>query len=187
MMPRRGAVAGLLASLMVVTGAGLAWACTAQTLMQVAPSMTGPAGSQVQVTASVASAGPVSLRWNGAQGPVLASGEARPRESVDMSVTIPEVPPGVYYLVLVADGNDVARAAYEVTGRAPGAAGRTVWERSGGAGLDPGTGGQLADPYSSARAGMIVLTVGIAALGGLTLAGLHRRRVPAARRIDRRP
>lgn len=143
---RRTATTSVFGALgLAVAPAGLAWAWTGQTLMQVGSSVTGPAGSPVQVSASTPTAGSAQLRWGGGQDPIMARGMLEPGKTTSLSGTVPaRARPGVYYLVLVSDGNGVAQAANEVTGGAVGANSVSAWSPSG----DYGTDAALTSPSS---------------------------------------
>lgn len=118
---RKVTAVGFFALSLVLALAGLAWACTAQAELQIIPPAYGPAGSQVSVSGNSGTylPHPVEIRWNSAAGPVLAASEtsAGPETGRTFStqVTIPEVSPGVYYLLATIEGQGVARAAFEVT------------------------------------------------------------------------
>lgn len=97
-----------------------AWACVPQPLVYVEPMSSGPAGSQVTVTASAIS-GDAEIRWNSSQGPQLATATG-PHFSVP--VTVPaDAQQGLYSVLVLsrAPGGAVTgsgQAAFLVT--APG-------------------------------------------------------------------
>lgn len=107
-------VAGLL-----VGGATLAWACTAQATIQLSPRWGEPGSTVVVDGRSFVDGGPVSIRWDSPSGPQLATATG---PSFSTAVTVPDVDAGVYYVVAVGyetDGETVAgqtSAAFEVTG-----------------------------------------------------------------------
>jgi hypothetical protein len=110
---RRGrvslAVVGVLA--LVAAGAALAWACTPQAYIYVAPSSAGP-GEKVTVTGRGFVSGPVQIHWNRADGPVIGSATG---PNFSTTATVPTAPAGVYYIHAVAHGTsgvvgDAARA-----------------------------------------------------------------------------
>lgn len=113
---RFGAVAAVLG--IALTGVSAAWACTGQPLMHLASEQVGQVGSRarVEVLANQAVAGPVTLRWNALDSPVLATADVTAGAAATLDATIPEASPGVYYLVLDTSAG-VARSAYEVTTR----------------------------------------------------------------------
>lgn len=85
------AVAGLL-----VGGATLAWACTAQAHITLSPP-SGPSGETITVYGgSFVDDGPVEIRWDGSGGPLLARATG---PNFAVSVTIPDVPADVYTIV----------------------------------------------------------------------------------------
>ena len=107
-------LAGLttLASLL----ASSAWACVPQPLLTLLPRASGAPGSQVTVDA-VAVGDRAEIRWNGIDGPRLADGTG---PSFSTAVTIPEVPPGLYSIVVIErqpDGSvgSTGRASFQVT------------------------------------------------------------------------
>lgn len=158
----------------LVAAAGMAWACTGQPVMQLAGQPMGEAGSRVALNVLASpqlEKAPVSVHWNALNGPTLATASLS-AEGGKMEVTVPQVSPGVYYLVLDAGEAGVGRAAFEVTAPAGVAAERNAW--------DPGerpasrTSGPLA-------AGMGMLAVGLVGLGGFGLVTAARSRALARR------
>lgn len=142
--------------LMAAAVAGLAVgasACVPQPLLSVEPRASGPSGTQLTVRARDVPGMNSEIRWNGAEGPVLATAESKRDFSV--SVTVPDVEPGLYALVvigryteggvagtgraafLVTDGNgtSVPSAEARTTDRSEGAEGSSVGLALGGAGL----------------------------------------------------
>ncbi|MGH9179113.1 MAG: hypothetical protein ACRD0N_11250, partial [Acidimicrobiales bacterium] len=177
-MRRQGGRFVVVAAVVVALfGMSAAWACTGQPLMHLATDQVGEAGSQarVEVLANQAVAGPVTLRWNALDGPVLATADTAAGTPATLVATIPEAAPGVYYLVLDTSAG-VARTAFEVSGPAgspsPSAG---DWDARPAA-RDGG--------LSSFRAGVALLVVGLVALSALTLVSLGRRRAPAAGRVN---
>ncbi|MGH9283080.1 MAG: hypothetical protein ACRD0S_09085, partial [Acidimicrobiales bacterium] len=158
-------------------GISAAWACTGQPLLHLATDQVGEVGSQakVEVLANQAVAGPVTLRWNALDGPVLATADTAAGTPATLVATIPEAAPGVYYLVLDTSAG-VARTAFEVTGSAGSASPAAGDWDARAAGRE----GAL----SSFRAGVALLVAGLVALSVLTLASLGRRRAPAAGRVN---
>lgn len=158
----------------VVIGlASVAWACTPQPTLTAPTTATAP-GERVTVSGEVVQPGPVRVVWGSSEGTVLASSTPEGR-SFSLDVTVPQVDPGVYYLLLVPSEGPVARAAIEVAA-APGPASlaspaRNAWatgERAGDA--------QPGDPMAL---GAGVLVAGLVALSAATLfVSLRRQRVP---------
>lgn len=152
----------------VVVVAGLAWACT--NFIQVGAVAPGSLSSTVLVEGRGAAAGAaVEVRWNGVEGPVIGRAPADAEGAFKVEATIPDLPSGLYTLV-VADGvNPVGRAAYEI-GNASLSADALLASASSA-------------PIDSARVGLTVLALGLVALAsGTAVAAVSRRRVlaPAA-------
>lgn len=107
----------------MLLGATFAWACTTQPYMQISPK-SGEPGTVVEINANGFSTGSrVELRWGSANGKKL--GEAS-GPSFSVPVLVPDVSPGVYYVLAIemsltgAQGNNnVARDSFEVTPAAP--------------------------------------------------------------------
>lgn len=96
---------------------GPSWACVPQPFVSISPQASGPAGTQVTVSA-VAITGDVEVRWNNLQGMELGKGTG---PMLSAPITIPDVPPGLYSVVILErhpDGGvgNTARAAFLVTG-----------------------------------------------------------------------
>lgn len=114
---RKGTVLllGVLAG--ILSGAAVAWACTEQAAISLAP-RSGPPGSTVTVSGSAFRSGPVEIRWHAPDGALL--GTATGPQPV-ARVTIPaNASPQVYYMVAVqrgANGTISAKAsdAFRVT------------------------------------------------------------------------
>ncbi len=102
----RISVLGILTVLAVAaSSAAVAWACTTQSYLDLGATAGHP-GDTVAVTGSLFVKAPVEIRWNGAHGPLLGTGAGPGPTTVN--VTIPDAPPGTYYLHGVArdaDGN----------------------------------------------------------------------------------
>lgn len=96
-----------------------AWACTPQAALFPPVPLEGPKGTPVLIRGQAPSPGPVQVRWNSLTGPVIATTEAGEGHFAIQNVAIPDVPAGVYYMVLTTETNEVARVGFEVT-RAPG-------------------------------------------------------------------
>lgn len=133
-----GAVVGRISRLVVLAGLGVvalglvtvavAWACsptakiavTGQTPAGDSPSTAaGPAGSTATVRGSEFADGPVEVRFNSTNGPVLAR-EPGPDRTPTLEIRIPNEAPGVYYVVAVgrsADGAVAGKASapFEIT------------------------------------------------------------------------
>ena len=169
-MRRRGTMAMVMAVAgVLLAGMSVAWACTGQPLMHLATDAVGEVRShaRIEVLANQAVAGPVALRWNALDGPVLASADVTAGQPATLDATIPDVAPGVYYLVLETSAG-VARSAFEVTG-ATTASPATPWAKTH---QPAGDGG----PIGSFEAGLTVLGVGLVGVSALTLVAVARRR-----------
>lgn len=173
-MRRRSTVAVVVAVAgVVLAGMSVAWACTGQALMHMATDSVGEVRShaRVEVLANQAVAGPVALRWNALDGPVLARAEVKAGQAATLDATIPDAAPGVYYLVLETSAG-VARSAFEVTGAAAPAP-ASPWAKA----AEPaGAGG----PLGSFEAGLALLGVGLVGISAMTLVAVARRRRVAA-------
>lgn len=177
--PRRhvgGLVVAILGGILGV--AGVAWACTPQAGISPLPIQAAAPRTEVAVSGQSTTPGTVEIRWNGLRGPVLATASADKGEhgtGFDTTVAIPDVAPGVYYLVLAAGDHGVGRAAIEVTGApgtspTPAATTAALWEPLAGDAALSSSGG-------SAKAGVALLAVGLVALMvGVGVAGVRRRR-----------
>lgn len=101
----------------LVMGLGsLAWACTSQAWVGKITPGAGPAGTRATVTGENFVVGPVEIRWNTSNGPLLTTATG-PRFSV--AVTIPDARPDVYPVVAISrqGGRIVGQSstAFEVT------------------------------------------------------------------------
>lgn len=171
-----GIVLGALVSL-----ASLAFACTAQPRVFSVLPQSAPAGSTVEVGAeAVGSRGPVEIRWNGVEGPVLATAEPSPAGTLSLPLKVPETPPGVYSLVFVTPDQGIGRAALEVTSsgavQAVPAPEAPLWS----AASRPISSPKGSSPAILAGAGLLAFGL-VAVFGGFAVAGLRRGRVPAGR------
>ena len=156
--------AGAAAS--IVVGAA-AFACTNLATLNLS-STAGKAGDVVTVTGSSFAVGregapssPVVLRWNGADGAVLAETMPDRVGNISATFTVPESQPGYYVLVATqknAQGVDAygtpARASYQVLG--PN--GQSVVAQPAGTAA-------ASVPSEPSSTGIIALTVGLGVLG----------------------
>lgn len=101
---RRISLLGTLSALAtIVATAAVAWACTADSYVDLS-STTGKAGDTITVNGKGFVGGaPVEIRWDGTGGPLMGTGQG-PRPTVN--VTIPDVPPGTYYVFGIAREED---------------------------------------------------------------------------------
>jgi len=125
---------------------------------------------------SNAAASPVSIRWNGRNGQVLAT--ARPASSgkVSTTFTVPNAKPGYYILVATQTGPN-GRPASGTPGRAPLRVARRTSSSNSTVVVAPvPIGGGPAAPAP------LLIGLGASALmltGGLTALAVRRRRIPA--------
>jgi hypothetical protein len=176
----------------VMMFAGIAYACTNLATLNLSTA-SGNVGDNVTVTgssfrtprAATDAVMPVSLSWNGAGGPALATAVPDAAGNISATFTIPEGQAG-YYVVLAtqldAKGADAygtpARAAFQILG----ANGESVVS-------PPGSQAPVATDGSGS--GILALTVGLGALGlGLFAAGFtafarqtRRQEVPTAAKV----
>ena len=181
MTAKRSGIVALVGSIAaVVAWAGVAWACTAVAEVEIVGDAGRP-GSQTVVKGRLFESGPVQLRWNSKDGPLLAT--ATGPEFV-MPVTIPDVPAGVSHIVGVQRDSEGTLwnvpGAYQVlapgesaSGSSAAAAGSSLSDRPAASGGD-----------SSTVAGIGLLSVGLAVLAAACAAAqVRRRRATAPLRI----
>lgn len=169
---------------------GLAWACTAQAPVDVRPA-TAPPGAGITVDGG-SSPGSVEIRWDSAEGPLLATAPAE--NGFAVGVRVPDAAPGVHTVVAVVRGDDGrvlsrGNVAFEVTapGGTPAAtmAGVNQWQ-SGARAADQVVASSSRAGLSQLSLGVGLLAVGLVALaGGFAAAGVRRRRVLAYSDADR--
>lgn len=145
----------LLITLPALVLAARAWACVPLSVVTVLPNSSGPAGSTVQVKGENFQ-GPVEVRWNSEEGPLLASVN---NPATTTTVKVPAVAPGLYTLIMLSRQPDrtvgaIARAPFYVQGAPRGS-----------------------DDQSALLLGAAIIALAILAVGGLLL----RRRQPVGR------
>ena len=154
-----GIVLGILAT--ALAAASLAWACSPEAVIGLTPQSAAP-GATVTVTGEQFVEGDtVQLRWNAADGRVLAtvSPRGRPGAEFRTTITVPRVPADTYSVIAVArdpNGNGrtfTARAALTVgspgSQRGPGDRAGAADNRlttSGGGDVSRAESGSPADP-----------------------------------------
>lgn len=107
---------GVLAIAAVALFGSVAWACTPQSIIYPVTPIAAPPMEKVVVAGELLQPGPAEIRWNALNGPNLAAVEKTDAElGFSVEATLPEVSPGVYYLLLVSGDKVVARSAVEVT------------------------------------------------------------------------
>lgn len=171
---RSGIVAGFGSVVAVLAWAGVAFACTAVAGVEVVGSRGTP-GSQTVVEGRRFEPGPVQLRWNTADGPLLATATG-PEFSVP--VTVPDAPDGVAFVIAVQ--RDSKGTTWRVPGSLQVGRGAAPAVVSAGASLldrNADSGG------SSMVPGVVLLSAGTALLAaGFATAEARRRRATAALR-----
>ncbi|MBW3643194.1 MAG: hypothetical protein KY447_09800 [Actinobacteria bacterium] len=172
---RRAARVATVATAVLLGWASVALGCTAQPQVSYSllPESAAPGSSVTVRGAAVNTKLPVEIRWNGVNGALLAA--ATPvNGTLSVPVQVPDVPPGIYSLVLVTGDAGVARTSFEVTGRAAPAPQATaqVWPSIGN--IDPVG---APDSLAPRSLGVALLAVGLVGLfTGSTVAVTHRRR-----------
>ncbi len=95
--------------------AGMAWACTGFSAINLSATV-GPAGSDlvVQGTGAAANA-PVAMRWDSRTGPLAAQAVTDGAGAFSVALMVTPATPGVHVLVATDAADGVARGAFEVT------------------------------------------------------------------------
>lgn len=190
---RRFVFAGAGTIALIMAGLGVAWACTPSSTVTLLPE-TGPAGMKVNLTGQVApdarGGSPVEILWNSPSGQILATVPADPNGNFAAEVTVPQAPPGVYYVQAVSNRTEAGRAAFELTSSAQlgpdqGSATRSVsadtWSglaESNSVLTDGSAGSSSPSPLSSSggfATGAALTAVGLLALVCLAALGKARK------------
>lgn len=108
---KRVGIATAAVAIVMLGAASFAWACTTQAFVSGLSPEFGPSGTRVTVTGERFTPGPVQVRWNGTNGPVLATTNG-PNFSV--TITIPAATPD-FYTILAVGTEGRAPATFEVT------------------------------------------------------------------------
>lgn len=174
-MKRRNAIlaSSLVAAILIVV-AGAAWACTAYRTL--GGPQSGPPLSQVTMTGTANAGSLAEIHWNSLDGPIVGRAIANSNEQLSAQVTIPDVAPGIYYLMAVHHGTGVvARTAFEVTSPNPVASTSsqaTVWD------TQPGFVSTSAPSASGPglAVGVALLSVGVAGLTAGAVVAVNSRR-----------
>lgn len=113
---RRAGLLMVALSGLLLVGAAVAWACTPSAEIRVNPS-NAPADGRVTVSgASFPDGGPVEIRWNAVDGPLLAEAKG---SHFSTEVTIPQsAEQGTYTIVAIGYRTDVHRQIDEPEGKA---------------------------------------------------------------------
>ncbi len=166
----------------------VAWACTYSPRILALSAREAPRGSEItMIGQGVVPERAVELRWNAVEGMKLAQTTADRSGDFSAPVRIPDVAPGVYSLVVVADGAGVGRATFEVTSDATSIqatpavgvsqpAHRSAWPDHVSSGSKTGTSPGLGLGVGLLSLGLVVLSSG----GAVAL--LRRRRAAAGLR-----
>ncbi len=162
-LPRVGRLAStacMAAGLVVFVSAVAVSACVPQPLISLDPKSSGPSGSQVTVNVFSLSGGRAELRWNSIDGEMLATGGG---SELSQSITIPQVPPGLYSIILLERTASGALAA----------SGRAAFEVTGSDGIATTGAGSEVTPkeIASRRPPSAIVSASLAALGGAVLVG----------------
>lgn len=171
-MSRRAVVASMIAVAAVVGAAGLAWACTTFSMINLSVS-SGLPGSQILVTGeNAAPNSQVVLRWDSRTAPQAAAATTDAAGKFAVPVNAPEASGGVHVLLATDGQGAIARGAFEI---------------SSGAALTSApafrTGAAPAQPTDWLRLGANLLGFGLAgAVSVLGIAVLRRRPVPVTLR-----
>jgi hypothetical protein len=162
----------------VALGGAVAWACVPQAnLVTLSPRSSGPSGTEVTVEGLGLDPGPVEIRWNEADGPLLGEGSG---PNLSVPVTIPDAPEGLYIVVLLArqPGGGVgntARAAFQVTG-----SGEMGTHSPSSPGTDGVPGDRVLPVAPSGTPTVLTLAAGAGLLAlGVMIGALLARRRPA--------
>ncbi len=176
-----------LGLLVVILTAGKAWACVPQPFIFLEPASSGPPGSEVTVQGLRFGEPDIEIRWQTPDGPTLATATGT---DFSVPVTIPQVPPGLYALLVIARApgggiDSVQPAVFQVTEEGSSGASQQLPQESPREqpGEDVGPAPSSASP--SPVGDVAVLAAGVAALlalGGLCGNRLARRREAGTRR-----
>lgn len=192
---KRGSFVVMTGWLLTLGVIGAAWACTVSPSLSVEPGFSTP-GSLVTIqgafipigakTGQASEAGPVEIRWNGSDGPLLASSEASSKPVPDgtnlsVPVTVPsQARPGVYYLVAVqrdASGNVIAKAAETFEVRSAGSSVSGASQRAVSGDLWSGLAGNTgrisaaeSEVRAAASSGYLAVGISLAGISALALA-----------------
>jgi hypothetical protein len=156
----------------VVGAAGLAWACTTFSMINLSVSSGAP-GAEIMVTGQNAAANSqVVLRWDSRTAPQVAAVTADADGTFSVPVKAPDATGGVHVLLATDGQGQIARGAFEISS-------------TGALTAAPGfhTGAAPAQPTDWLRLGANLLGFGLAgAVAVLGIAVLRRRPVPVTLR-----
>lgn len=171
-MSRRAVLASVIGVAAVVGAAGMAWACTTFSMINLSASAGAP-GTQIMVTGeNAAPNSQVVLRWDSRTAPQAASATVDAQGKFAVPVKAPEATGGVHVLLATDGQGQIARGAFEIS-------------PAGTVSAQPGfhTEAAPAQPTDWLRLGANLLGFGLAgAVAVLGVAVLHRRPVPVTLR-----
>lgn len=167
----------------VLMASSAAWACTLPVRAITAAPGLGSPGTAVSIQGTTMA---TEVRWSSVTGPVLANVTADPvSETFSGQITVPDVTPGTYEVVALAEGRLVARTRFQVTRpAAPADSSAAVDLVSGQDEALLRAAGRTAPPTHGAPSalGPEVLLGGMLLLaGGTAVVLVRRRRAPAGR------
>lgn len=177
-----GAVIGLA---LMVSLATVVFACTYIPHLYAVSPQSGVPGSDLTLTGNTAAVGhPVTLRWNGLHGRVLATVTPDAKGDFQATVKVPDVAPGQYFIA-ADSGGGIARVGFQVTGTGS-AAGAPLSpvvapEAAGAASTTVVDGVPTASSWltSALIPGLLLFAVGaLGIVGGFGFVLARRRRVP---------
>jgi len=151
----------------VVLAAAVAWACTPQTRLMAPQVQKAVAGTAITIQGdSVTPGTPVAIHWSGLNGAQLAQAVAGQSGNFSATITVPQVAPGVYFVMAVPAGDAaVARVPFQVTGGASAeATGSTgLWEGFSAAGrqIDSAPASQGSTSPAGLGLGIVLMAAGL--------------------------
>lgn len=178
-------VAAIVAAMLAVGAASVAWACTALVARTILAPASGSPASTVTVSGTNFGAGPVTIHWNDSTGPVLATTRG---PSFAVPVTVPATATNdVFYVVAVGAGSSEDRTEVAQTFEVTAASGTVEPAGSPAGPRNLWTAGQPALSFNDAAEagrggsplalGVGLLSVSLVLLGGsATAVVLGRRR-----------
>lgn len=157
---------------LLVTGAGLAWACVPQPYIVLRPLASGAAGAEATVEGQNFTGDRHEIRWNGLDGEMLTTASG---SYFSVGFKVPVVEPGMYTVLAVTRepggtvGN-VATASFQVTG-ATGQGSRSPESPDKQAKADPPAGSESSSFVTGMAGGAVA-----SGLAGVAVVLARRRR-----------
>ncbi|MGH2772824.1 MAG: hypothetical protein ACRDIU_06780 [Actinomycetota bacterium] len=167
-MSRKKSFVWVSAGILVLGSAAAVWACSVQPNLIGLTTQTTPPFSEIRVKGQAQTErSTVEIRWNGVNGPLLATvgpNDVDQNGYFSVPITVPEVAPGVYSVVATGPDYLVSRAAVEVVAAAGsvspgGTTSADLWS-----GMSPGVSVPEVSSAPPAAAGAGAPGVGIALL-----------------------